>query len=48
MCSVVSVCLLGFVMSISKNIAHVRLRFKLAAGLGEPWTRGWNSSRLSL
>ena len=28
--------------------AHVRLRFKLASGLGEPWTRdGWYSSRLS-
>ena len=47
-CSVVWVCLLGFVMSISNISAHVRLRFKLAAGLGEPWTRGWNSSRLSL
>ena len=24
-----------------KYHAHVRLRFKLAAGLGEPWTRDW-------
>ena len=24
--------------------AHVRLRFELAAGLGEPWTRDWGYS----
>ena len=37
------VCLVGFVMYIlNKYHAHVRLRFKLAAGLGESWTRdGW-------
>ena len=31
--------LVGFVMPIFEYHAHVRLRFKLAAGLGEPWTR---------
>ena len=31
--------LVGFAMSIFEYHAHVRLRFKLAAGLGEPWTR---------
>ena len=29
--------------------SHVRLRFKLASGLGQSWTRdGWHSSGLSL
>ena len=38
----------GFVMPIFEYHAHVRLRFKLAAGLGEPWTSdGRDSSRLS-
>ena len=31
-------CLLGFGMPIFEYHAKVRLRFKLAAGLGEPWT----------
>ena len=35
--------------SYSENHAHVRLRFKLATGIGEPWTRdGGDSSGLSL
>ena len=29
----------GFVMNIFEYHAHVRLRFKLASGLGEPGTR---------
>ena len=32
-------CLLGSVMFIFEFHLHVRLRFKLAAGIGEPWTR---------
>ena len=28
--------------------AHVRLRFKLASGLGEPWTRDGRSLRVAL
>ena len=32
-------CLVGFVMLTFEYHAHVRMRFKLAAGLGEPWTR---------
>ena len=32
-------CLLGSVMLIFEYHLHVRLLFKLAAGLGEPWTR---------
>ena len=24
--------------------AHVRVRFNVATGLGEPWTRGWKHS----
>ena len=31
-------CLLGFGMRFFEYHAHVRLRFKLAAGIGEPWT----------
>ena len=31
--------LVGFVMLILNIMPHVRLRFKLASGLGEPWTR---------
>ena len=36
MCSAVWVCLPGFGMPIFEYHSHVRLRFKLAAGLGEP------------
>ena len=41
-------CLLGSVMLTLSTISNVRLRLKLAAGLGEPWTRdGWYSAGLS-
>ena len=33
------VCLVGFDMLIFEYHAHVRMRFKLASGLGAPWTR---------
>ena len=47
-CLAVRACLPGFVMRISNIVPHVRPRFKLAAGLCEPWTRdGRHSPRLS-
>ena len=38
--------LAGFVMLIFEYHAHVRLRFKLASGLGRSWTRDGGSLRV--
>ena len=34
-----SCAVLGFLADFRQHHARVRLRFKLASGLGEPWTR---------
>ena len=41
-------CLGGFAIAYVEYHLHVRVRFKLAAGLGEPWTRDGGITRCSL